>query len=372
MKIVVSCDALVARDYAVSVVESMLLLYEEAELYSIVHHEGKIIGPVEQRRIHSSYLTHVMTDDMAYGDQWWKKAHLIPGALKKLHIPCSVDLVINISSGFSQGISKCEGVKQITYLVDNQFEARRPKFLREKVFRGFLENWAEKSLLACDELWVPTEQSAAYWSEKHGHVKVLPPFFKATDFPLFPEATRKAFPNDFFAVEANSLTLKKADQVIARLIDQKIKFKLVGRDAHLEPLKEKYGDQAEFWGWRCAGELAPILAASRGYICFQEAGFPIQAIEALSTGTPVWLAEDSHSLSYLDADKEGIFTGSDFLKESSELFDKMNGLDIKKIHGLVQKFHDLKFRAWVDRQVKKVAQQMHSNTELSKEDCVSC
>ncbi len=368
MKIVVSCDALVARDYAVSIVESMLLLYEEAELYSIVHHEGKILGPVEQRRIHSSYLTNIFTDEMAFGDQWWKKAHLIPGALKKLHIPCSVDLVINISSGFSQGISKCEGVKQITYLVDNQFEARKTKFIREKIFRGYLENWAEKSLLETDELWVPTETSAEHWSKKHSNVKVLPPFFKATDFPLFPEATRAAFPNDFFAVEANSLTVNKADKVIAALIEKNIKFKLIGRDAHLESLKEKYGDKAEFWGWRCAGELAPILAASRGYICFQESGFPIQAIEALSTGTPVWFNKDSHSLRYLDTNKEGIFTGIDFISESHELFSKMDGLDIKKIHGSVQKFHDLKFRAWVDRQIKKVSE---SNTE-SKENCASC
>lgn len=356
MKIVVSCDALIARDYAVSIVESMLLLYEEAELYTIVHHEGKIIGPVEQRRIHSSYLSPIITDDYAFSDLWWKKAHLIPGALKKLHIPCSVDLIINISSGFSQGISHCEGVKQITYLVDNQFLDRKPKFFREKIFRSFLENWAEKSLLSSDELWVPSEKSAAFWSEKHKNVKVLPPFFKASDFPLFPEAIRKTLPGDFLALEANSLTADKADYLIDGLLEKNINFKFVGRDGHLETLKEKYGDKVEFWGWRCAGELAPFLAAARGYICFQEAGFPIQAIEAMSTGTPVWIAKDSKSLDYLERDKEGLFTGADFVTEAEDLFNAMAGLDIKKIHGQVQKFHDLKFRSWVDRQVSRITQ----------------
>ncbi len=353
MKIVVSCDALVARDYAVSVVESMLLLYEEAELYTIVHHEGKILGPVEQRKIHSSFLSHILTDEMAFGDQWWKKAHLIPGALKKLHIPCNVDLIINISSGFSQGITKCDGVKQITYLVDNQFEKRKTKFFREKIFRGYLENWAEKGILSADELWVPTERSAKYWSAKHPNVSVLPPFFKATDFPLFPEATRKAFPNDFFAIETSSLTLEKADQVIGALVEKGIKFKMVGRDAHLESLKEKYQNSAEFWGWRCSGELAPILAAARGYICFQESGFPINAIEALSVGTPIWISKDSLALDYLDDEKVGIFTGLNFVQECEGLFEQMKGLDIKKVHGSVQKFHDLKFRSWVHRQIEK-------------------
>lgn len=362
MKIVVSCDALVARDYAVSIVESMLLLYEDAELYSIVHHEGKIIGPVEQRRIHSSYLSTIINDDYPFGDLWWKKAHLIPSALKKLHIPCSVDLIINISSGFSQGISHCEGVKQITYLVDNQFEMRKPKFFREKIFRSFLENWAEKSLLRCDELWVPSEKSALFWSERHSNVKVLSPFFKASDFPLFPAAIRKTLPSDFLALESNGLTGAQAEQIILGLLEQNIKFKFVGRDDHLDSLKEKYNenndDTVEFWGERCAGELAPFLAAARGYICFQKSGFPIHAIEALSTGTPVWMARDSQSLDYLDQendkDKEGLLTGDDFIKESADIFSRMQDLDIKKIHGQVQKFHDLKFRSWVDRQITKM------------------
>ena len=368
MKIVVSCDALVARDYATSVVESMLLLFEEAELYTIVHHEGKILGPVEQRKIQSSFLSHILTDEMSFGDQWWKKAHLIPGALKKLHIPCSVDLVINISSGFSQGISKCSGVKQITYLVENKFDQRRAKFFREKIFRSFLENWAEKGILASDELWVPTQKSADFWSQKHNHVSVLPPFFKATDFPLFPEATRKVFPNDFFSVEAPSLTVEKADKVISSLLEKKIKFKMIGRDAHLEELKEKYGNSAEFWGFRCSGELAPVLAASRGYICFQEGGFPINAIEALSVGTPVWINESSQSLDYLDKSKEGLFTGNDFVSECSDIFEKMKGCDIQKVHGSVQKFHDLKFRAWVNRKVEK----LRSEGKEVNHDCGAC
>lgn len=368
MKIVVSCDALVARDYAVSVVEAMLLLYENAELYTIVHHEGKIIGPVEQRKIHSSFLSRLLISDIPYDDSWWKKGHLIPGALKKLHIPCSVDLVINISSGFSQGISKCEGVKQVTYLVENQFEKRKPRFLREKIFRGYLENWAEKALLNTDELWVTTQKSFDYWSQKHKNVSLLPPFFKATDFPLFPEATRKVFPNDFFALDAESMNTELALEIGENLIHENIKFKFIGRDEHLQSVKEKLGTKAEFWGERCAGELAPLLAAARGYISFQKAGFPIHVIEALSTGTPAWLPESSKSLDFLDRDKVGLFIGKSFLSEKKDLFDKMNGLDLKKIHGSVTRFHDLKFRAWVHRRLSKIK----DSPVVEQSDCSTC
>jgi len=111
--------------------------------------------------------------------------------------------------------------------------------------------------------------------------------------------------------------------------------------------------------------LAPFLAAARGYICFQKSGFPIQAIEALSTGTPIWMDADSQSLEYLEPGKEGLFTGRDFSTEAIEIFSRMQGLDVKKIHGQVQKFHDLKFRSWVDRQVSKIKESISENKENS-------
>ncbi len=351
MKVVVSCDALVARNATIEVIENILGLYEEAELYTIVHHEGKILGPVEQRRIQSTYLTNMITEELPFGDEWWKKAMLIPGACKNLTIPCSVDLLINISSGFSQGFARCEGVYQITYLTENKFLERKPKFWREKIFRAYLENWASKSMKQANELWVTHEKAREFWAERHPNVKVMSPFFKATDFPLFPEATRKAFPKDFLCLDAESLKKDQAEKLVKSLKADNIKFKFVGHDDHLQSLK-KDEDESNFYGSRCAGELAPLLAACRGFLSFQHVGFPVRAVEALSTGTPVWMPKESEGHQFVTG--EGVLGKEESLGDLPGLFEKMAGFDPKKVHGQTNKFHEIKFRAELKRRIDKL------------------
>ncbi len=351
MKVAVTCDALVARTPTISIIESVLEVFDEAEVYSIIHHAGKILGPIEQRRIQSTYLSNMVTEERPFGDQFWKKGMLIPGACRNLNIPCSFDLIINISSGFSQGIEKCEKSKQITYLVENIFNARKPKYFREKIFRSYLENWAIKKMGQADELWVLNEEQKEFWSERHSRVSVMSPYFKATDFPLFPEATRKAFPKDFFCIEAASLDEEQASLLVQNLRTSNLKYKFVGFDDHLANLKERE-PEGTFYGERCSGELAPLLAACRGYLSFQVHGFPTHAIECLSTGTPIWLPRESEGHQFVDG--PGVF-GKDpkvaSLSHLGKLFDLMEGHDPKKVHGQTTKFHDIKFKAELKRRL---------------------
>ncbi len=351
MKVAVSCDALVSRNATTSIIENILSIYEDAELYTIVHHEGKILGPIEQRKIKSTYLTNMLTEDIPFGDQWWKKAMFIPGACRNITVPCNVDLLINISSGFSQGFEKCDGVYQITYLAENKFLERKQKFWREKIFKTYLESWAAKNLLKADELWVTHDSAESFWQEKHKNVKIMSPFFKASDFPLFPETIRKSFPNDFLCIDAETVTKDQALKLIESLKSANLKFKFVGQDGHLAELKSEESDPM-FYGNRCAGELAPLLASSRGLLTFQIVGFPTRAAEALSTGTPVWMPKESEGHLFLNG--IGVLGKEERLSDLSGLFEKMDSFDPKKIHGQTTKFHDLKFRSEVKRRVDKI------------------
>lgn len=353
MKVAVTCDLLVERTAAISVVESVLEIFEDAKVFSIVHHAGKILGPIEQRKIASTYMTNVITEERAFGDQWWKKAMLVPGACRNLFIPCSYDLIINISSGFSHGIKKCEKTKQITYLVENVFNQRKPKYIREKIFRGYLENWAQKKLNQADELWVLNEKEKTFWSKKHSNVSVMSPYFKATDFPLFPEAIRKSFPSDFLCFDAESLDQERAKRIVESSKAAGVKYKFVGNDDHLGSLKEN--DKDSFYGVRCSGELAPLLAASRGFVTFQKVGFPTKAVECLSTGTPVWMPPESEGHEYVSG--EGVLRhefGNGEGESIRNLYESMQNFDPKRVHAQVNQYHDLKFKAELKRRLSKI------------------
>lgn len=361
MKIAVSCDAVISRNHVTSIIESIFSVFEEAELYTIVHHQGKILGSIEQRKIHSTYLSSMIDEEKAFGDFWWKKAMLIPGATKNLTIPCSVDLLINISSGFSQNFDRCEGVYQITYLVENQFKIRKPKFWREKIFRGYLEHWALKGLKSSHELWVPNEKALKFWEGEHDNVSLLKPFIKATDFPLMPDGIRKGFPRDFFCIDAESLNKDQAFKLIENLKAANLKFRFVGEDSHLEEVKRESED-AMFFGNRCSGELAPLLSASRGFMSFQRVGFPSHCIESLSSGTPIWLPQESEGLDYVEG--AGVFKSPEKDLNSEyliKLFLEMNEVDPKKLHAHGNHYHDIKFRSEVSRRIEKLIPTLEKN-----------
>ena len=46
MKIAISCDSLVKRSFVTSIVEVALALYEDADIYTLVHKAKGILGPV--------------------------------------------------------------------------------------------------------------------------------------------------------------------------------------------------------------------------------------------------------------------------------------------------------------------------------------
>ena len=350
MKVAIACDALIERNHYISIVESFLLMFPEAELYSIVHKKGGIIGPVEQHKIHSTYLSNIAND----WDTFWKKSFLIPGALKNLTVPCHFDLLICISNGLSQGVDVCEGVKKITYLYDFSPETHAPKSFMEKIFRPYLRRWAQKQLLNTDLLWVANKELYKRFEGLHPKMEVFRPFIKLSDYPLLPEAQRNSFPKDFFLLSTEGLQLEEAKSIMNHLDEIGIKYKWFGDDKHLETLKSGPEDK-RFFGKRCSGEAAPMFAASKGFVQFKEGLFPEHAIASMACGTPVIVKKSDFHQSYL-GDYGALYFNDekDFYSQLGEFDKASHEWEAKKIRAKVMDFHDIKFKAKANRQIEKI------------------
>lgn len=299
-KVVLTCDQLVERNWSTALFETFLDLIEDAEIYTLVHKPKAILGPAELRRIHSSYLSKFVEKEK----DLFKWSFLIPGAAKGLHISCTVDTVINISRGLSQGIKRCDKSKQITYLIDEMPWTVKPLLFRDRLFRSYLKKWARDQLKGVDELWVTNEKQKEFYQSLVPKVEVLQPFFKTHEFPLFPKAQRELFPHDFVTIEATDLSLDKAHSLIDLLEKSSIKYRFVGFDDHLSSLKEN-DDDTRFYGPRCAGELAPMLAASVALIDFSSTTFHENALATLATGRPVLAIK---GLSNVDSLSDGVIS----------------------------------------------------------------
>lgn len=353
MKCTISCDALLERDLAVETVQLLTELFEPDEIFSLTHQPGQILGPIEQRRISSSLLSHKVKSKR----EILKWLFLVPTAAKKLSIPCRFDIVFNVSSGLSQGISKCKKTKQITYLLkdaDLLFEDIEKTNWRGRFFAERSKKWALKALAKTDELWVSSSHlKHKYEKILDRKVEVVYPFVKLDDFPVI---TAPIFKYDYYVLVASSLSLDQARSWLTYLMKRNDKFTFVGSDDHLNELKKEHTKM--FFGDRCAGELAPLLAGSRLLICGNQENFPRMALCGLSTGRPVlaqrggqaeeFFKEIKYGVSYFDTLADLIST------EQLNSIERHEKIEPKLLHTQVQKFGDLKFKHLVRRYIAKI------------------
>lgn len=335
MKIVVSCDAILKRDYYLEIIESVLdVVGDNCELYAIVHNQGSVVGPVEQRKIHSSFLSHKVK---SYADLL-KSDYLIPNACENLFIPCSVDLIINISRGFSGGIKKCEKTKMLTYLVEDincEFES---KSFFKKLATKFVRQFQLKSLNAADELWVGVARELKNKISKP-FKEVLPPV-KLLDYKPLPDAM---FVRDYFLVNAQSLSLEEASSMIINFKGQKFKF--IGVDDHLVDLKKE--NEELFFGDRCSGELAPLLNGAKFLIDFEEKNVPVNSLKMLACARPVF----SRGNPFLKFEHG-------YQKYNDDL--KVFEFDKEKARGVALGFEELKFKHLLKRYIDGASSLEHT------------
>lgn len=350
MKVAISCDHILERNSVHEVIEIVLEIFEDAEIYTLAHKEKAVLGPIELRRIHSTYLSRICSTP----EDLYKNSFLIPGAAKSLYVPCSVDLLINISEGLSHGIKTCEKTKVIHYLYQDALGRREAKSIREKIFRKFLLHWSEKSIMGESPLWVSTDILKEDLGGLGRSSEVLPPSIKIDDFPLFPEGLRKTFPYDFYLINTQGLDVKVAKEIVDILDSISLKYKFIGFDEHLESLKTSPED-SRFFGERCAGELAPLVAACLGLIDFGGEAFPLTALKVLATGRPVLIKKNRVTNSiFATATGVSVFSDIKSLKtEIKSLSSNPQEFEAQKLRAHAMKFHNVKFKSDFKRRVDK-------------------
>ncbi|EQC45068.1 hypothetical protein M899_0459 [Bacteriovorax sp. BSW11_IV] len=362
MKVVVSCDELLKRDHLTEVVEAVLELYDEAEIYTLVHRPKAILGPIELRKIHSTFLSHKVKSSADLHNF----SYLIPSAAKNLFIPCSVDLVINISSGLSQGIKTCEKTKVVTYLYNDAF-LNSPKSWLEKIFSSYLKSYFKKSLKNVDVLYVSNDSLLEKVSRFRADATVLEPPFKINDWQIIPSPV---FTYDHFCINANGLDVAMAKKLKDYLVSESIKFKFFGDDEHLAQIKNGPED-IHFFGDRCSGELAPLLSGSAAIIDLSDGFFPEASLKGLGTGRPVIALDSASNRSYLSG--EGVFFTT---KDESKIFSLIKDLlkdpkrfDSKKLRAVAVNYHEIKFKAELKRRLDRIVGESTPRAHHEKENC---
>lgn len=342
-KVAISCDSLIQRDDLTPLIEGAIAVFPQSEIYTLVHQRGGILGPIEMRKIHSSYLSHKIKSV----DELHQKSYLVPSAAKNLFIPCHYDLVICISSGPAPGIKKCHDTKQITYLYDLPmvFSARRG--LLRRFFSSFLKTYLVKSLKHSDKIFVSHEKIRHQLESWGIDSEILRPPFNADDFPII---SSPVFTYDHVAISTEGLTPPLAKDIIKRFSEKGRRFKFFGPDDHLLSIKNGTEDKA-FFGDRCSGELAPLLSGALCCVDFSQGLFPLASLKGLSSGRPIVSTEIQRSHF---GSSEGVYYINPNVEELDQILLEIENLAVetKKLRALAHGFHEVRFKSKLKKAVE--------------------
>ncbi len=141
MKVAVLTDYLLERDETTFMLEIIINLFPEAPLLTLAHSQGAIAGPIEQRKIFSTFLSHFVKKktDLA------KKSYLIPRALKELPLD-NYDFIFCLSRGFSHQFEIQEKQKALIYIVAWDELFKNYKWGLASLFKTYLRKFQGQKL----------------------------------------------------------------------------------------------------------------------------------------------------------------------------------------------------------------------------------
>lgn len=332
MKVIIATDFLIERDDATLYMDLLVSMYPKAQLMTLSHQEGKILGEIEMRTITSSFLSHKIKESKDIARYYY----LIPEALKALVIPSDTNLVISFSRGFIHGLNIPANTKHLVFYYDRLNVA-------PKGFFKFLGMHTDYFLQKKEELIKNWYKPAKYC-------------FKTSDFPMpHPE---QQFTHDFYVLNAEACDEMSLAKTLKVLEELKVAVKIVGDNSAITEVKKNFeaNSQFEFWGKRCNGDLASLLVNAKAVIDLTVMTFPHKAFAALSVGRPVLISQAprnqewlSDKVVYLDPKNHDDLTEKIKRMESDYKYAK--SLDLRRF---ALHFNERVFKSDFSRKVKEL------------------
>lgn len=338
MKVALSTDWVLKRDHGIEMLDLMAELYREAELYTLAHVPKAVLGPIEERPIRSTFLSKKVTEP----SEIFKYLFALPSTLKGLFIPCSVDVIINISRGLSHGFKKCDKTPLLSYVYDLFWLSREPQGLKQRLFWGQAKSFALKEFKKASHIWAANADIQKELARHGIESEVLEPFYKVEEFPLFPE---NIFKREVIMIEPGELTDVELERLLLNLDGHKVRLLGDARSGF---------DPAFFLGNPCAGEFAPMLASSLVFMDFSRAVFPRNALAMHSCGGRVLAASENKQQVYLEGEGTRFYSKAELLNANLDELLKDFDVDSKKLHASNNRFHGTRFKRKIEIKISSL------------------
>jgi hypothetical protein len=339
MKTAIAIDSLLLRDESIFLLELILNLFPNSEIYTISHKQGGILGQIETRPIVSSFLTHRVSSVEDFKKNFW----VIPSAVKAIPLHPSIEKVMVISRGYIHGLQLPKEVERHLYLLDWNF-IDQASLGWQFFFRSFVNNWRETALTQYHSIAVSSESLKLKLDLPNA--EVIQPTFRTEEYPFVKDEDHN-FLFTHQLILTHGMSPKEFQSIVGFLLKKGESIKVLGPDEHLKHLVVH--PHLEFGGDHCEATTALYSHQAKVLWDFSNNFFPSRAFGALCTGRPVIVRDNQVNREFL---KDGV----SFIKELSGLeeiyLDVENsylGLDRRHLRRIGLKWNERLFKSRISK-----------------------
>lgn len=295
------------------VLQQMLLLYPNADLFVLVDHlPAKDRGFLEGRTIHTSFLQHIPFSAFLFRKLLW----ILPSAIESFDLS-GYDLILSSSHAVAKGVITgpdqlhiCYCHSPIRYAWDCQHQ-----YLRQAGLSRGLASLYARATLHYLRLWdVRTAHGVDHFVANSNFVsrrikkvyqresRVIHPPVDVDSFGFEPQK------EDYYLTASRLVPYKRIDLIVEAFAQTpERKLLVVGSGPELQNCKKVAGPNVEFLGYQDDQSLRKLMRKAKAFVFAAEEDFGIIVVEAQACGTPVICLGRGGALDSVVENQTGVF-----------------------------------------------------------------
>lgn len=293
MKIAIVCDWLVTYAGAEKVLEQILEIYPNADLFALVDFlDGKQRSFIKNKEVITSFIQNLPKAKTGYRNY----LPLMPLAIEQLDVT-NYDLVISSSHCVAKGIITSPNQIHISYIhspIRYAWDLQH-QYLREAGLVKGVKNWLARAVLSYLRMWdYRTSNNVDYFIANSKFIaKRIWKCYRREARVIYPPVDVEAFAlckekQDYYFTASRMVPYKKMDLIIEAFSKMQDKRLIViGDGPNYEKCKQKAGKNVTLLGYQEFSVLRKYMQEAKAFVFAAEEDFGITPVEAQACGTPV-------------------------------------------------------------------------------------
>lgn len=336
MKVAIIHDWLVTYAGAERVLEEMLNIYPDADIYSTVD----FLSENERSFIKNKLVKTTFIQKLPFSSKKYRQyLPFMPLAIEQLDLS-RYDLILSSSHAVAKGVLTGPDQLHISYVhspIRYAWDLQH-QYLKEAELNRGIKSLITKWILHKIRLWdLRTANSVDHFVANSEFIaKRIWKVYRREASVIYPPVNLSAFnyhtqKDNFYITASRMVPYKKIDLIVeafSKMPDKKLI--VIGSGPDFNKIKSKAGSNIELLGYQPFGVLRDFLQRAKGFVFAAEEDFGITPVEAQACGTPVIAFGKGGSLETV----KGNFAGEKISKDATGVFFKEQTVEsiIEAIH----------------------------------------